>query len=94
MNNKKLIDRIKKLLALAGNNPNQAESELAMKRAQKLPSQIALTYLIHNRYGQRIHNEAFKSAWQRAIAKAVKKSGIERFGIAKPVENGSNSFDE
>lgn len=50
-----------------------------VKRAQKLPGQIASTYLIHNKYGQRVRNEAFKSAWQRTIAKAVKKSAIERF---------------
>lgn len=34
--NKKIVDRIKKLFALANNNPNIHESELAMKAAKKL----------------------------------------------------------
>ena len=32
----KLIDRIKKLLALSANNPNPHEAQIALKRAQKL----------------------------------------------------------
>ncbi len=36
MSNDKVIDRIKKLLALAGNNPNENEAEVAMKRAHRL----------------------------------------------------------
>lgn len=36
MNQEKLIEKIKKLLALASNNPNPHEAEVAMKRAHKL----------------------------------------------------------
>ncbi len=32
--NDKIIERLKKLLALAGNNPSQAEAEAAMAKAQ------------------------------------------------------------
>lgn len=35
-NKEKMVDRIKKLLALAGNNPNPNEAKLAMERANKL----------------------------------------------------------
>lgn len=34
--NDKIIERLKKLLALAGNNPSQAEAEAAMAKAQKV----------------------------------------------------------
>ena len=64
----------------------------AVKRAQKLPSQIASTYLIHNKRGQRIRDEAFKSAWQRAIAKAIKKSEIERFTFHDLKRKGVSDF--
>jgi integrase len=63
-----------------------------VRRAQKLPGQIASTYLIHNKYGQRVRNEAFKSAWQRAIAKAVKKSAIERFTFHDLKRKGVSDF--
>ena len=63
-----------------------------VRRAKRLPSQIASTYLIHNRYGQRIRNEAFKSAWQRAIAKAVENSGIERFTFHDLKRKGVSDF--
>jgi len=36
MEQNKLIDRIKKLLALSANNPNPHEAQVALKRAQKL----------------------------------------------------------
>ena len=36
MDQNKLIERIKKLLALSANNPNPHEAEVALKRAQKL----------------------------------------------------------
>lgn len=35
-NDSKLIDRLKKLLALAGNNPSQSEAEAAMAKAQAI----------------------------------------------------------
>lgn len=35
-NQDKIVDRIKKLLALAGNNPNPNEAKIAMERANKL----------------------------------------------------------
>ncbi len=63
-----------------------------VKRAQRLPSQIASTYLIHNKYGQRVRDEAFKSAWQRSIAKAIKKSGIERFTFHDLKRKGVSDF--
>ena len=34
MSREKIIERIRKLLALAGNNPNEAEAALAMEKAQ------------------------------------------------------------
>jgi hypothetical protein len=47
--NTKLIEKLKKLLALAGNNPSQAEAELAMAKAQALALEhgidIALAYI-------------------------------------------------
>lgn len=63
-----------------------------VRRAQKLASQIASTYLIHNKYGQRVRNEAFKSAWQRAIAKAVRNSAIERFTFHDLKRKGVSDF--
>lgn len=36
MEQQKIIERIKKLLALSANNPNPHEAEIALKRAQKL----------------------------------------------------------
>ena len=36
MEQNKLIERIKKLLALSANNPNPHEAQVALKRAQKL----------------------------------------------------------
>ena len=36
MEKEKIIDRIKKLLALSGNNPNEAEAEAALLKAQAL----------------------------------------------------------
>ena len=35
-NDSKLIDRLKKLLALAGNNPSQSEAEAALSKAQAI----------------------------------------------------------
>lgn len=42
-NTEKIVDRIRKLLALAGNNPNEHEAELAMKRAQALLAKYNMT---------------------------------------------------
>ena len=43
MNKNKLIERIKKLLAMASNNPNMHEAEIAMQRANKLLREHDLT---------------------------------------------------
>lgn len=45
MNQDKLISNIKKLFALAGNNPNQYEAEVAMKRAHKLLNENNLSMI-------------------------------------------------
>lgn len=50
-----------------------------VQRALKLQSTISTTYLIHDRKGQKIKGSAFSSAWTRAMNKAVKEKGIQRF---------------
>ncbi len=51
-----------------------------VKRAQKLPSNPAtMKHLIHDKRGQKIRSEAFKSAWGRLMKKAVKETGVKPF---------------
>lgn len=42
MNKEKLMDKVNKLLALAGNNPSEAEAQAAMLKAQKLIAEYNL----------------------------------------------------
>jgi integrase len=51
----------------------------AIDRALKLPSKIGTMRLIHNQAGQKYRYDAFNSAWERAMAKAVAADGIEPF---------------
>lgn len=51
----------------------------ALKRAQALPSTIGTMHLIHDSHGQKIRYDAFRSAWNTAMNKAVKLEGIDRW---------------
>ena len=42
MNKKQLVEKVKKLLALAGNNPNENEAQAAMLKAQKMIAEYNL----------------------------------------------------
>jgi len=51
-----------------------------VKRALKLPSNPAtMKHLIHDKRGQKIRSEAFKSAWGRLMKKAVRETGVKPF---------------
>jgi hypothetical protein len=53
----------------------------AVNRALKLPSTIGTMRLIHNQFGQKYRYDAFNSAWERSMAKAVDQEGIQPFRV-------------
>ncbi len=55
-------------------------------------SEIESFYIIHNRYGQRIPESAFKSAWTR-LKKKMKKAGIEPFNFHDLKAKGGTDFN-
>lgn len=74
MSKEKLLDRIKKLLALAGNNPNKNEAEIAMRRATKLLrdndlSMESVTEVENEVIGEQQEKNVQK--WTRIIYKGV-----------------------
>jgi len=74
MQQNKLIERIKKLLALSANNPNPHEAEVALKRAQKLlaendMSMESLAEVENEEVGESKGKNVQK--WTRIIYKAI-----------------------
>ena len=76
MEQNKLIERIKKLLALSANNPNPHEAEIALKRAQKLLAEndMSMTSLTE------IENEAIGESrgknvqlWSKRVYDAISR---------------------
>lgn len=76
MEQNKLIERIKKLLALSTNNPNPHEAQVALKRAQKLiaendMSMTSLTEVESEEIGESKGKNVQK--WTRIVYKAITK---------------------
>jgi len=74
MQQNKLIERIKKLLALSANNPNPHEAEVALKRAQKLlaendMSMESLAEVENEEVGESKGKNVQK--WTRIVYKAI-----------------------
>jgi hypothetical protein len=68
----KLIDRVKKLLALAGNNSNENEAAVATAKASRLIAEYNLTLSeLKDAGDERIQNEypsnGLKNSWERTI---------------------------
>ena len=79
MTDKNIISKIEKLLALAGNNPSEAEAQAAMLKAQKLMAENNLTMetLNQNKEPQKkeVVREWFKGGqscqWMRILGKVI-----------------------
>ena len=79
MADKNIISKIEKLLALAGNNPSEAEAQAAMLKAQKLMAENNLTMetLNSNKEPQKkgVVQEWFKGGqscqWMRILGKVI-----------------------
>ena len=79
MADKNIISKIEKLLALAGNNPSEAEAQAAMLKAQRLMAENNLTMetLNSNKEPQKkeVVQEWFKggqsSQWMRILGKVI-----------------------
>ena len=79
MTEKNIISKIEKLLALAGNNPSEAEAQAAMLKAQKLMAENNLTMetLNSNKEPQKkeVVQEWFKGGqscqWMRILGKVI-----------------------
>lgn len=74
MERNKLIERIKKLLALSANNPNPHEAQVALKRAQKLiaendMSMTSLTEVESEEVGESKGKNVLK--WTRIVYQAI-----------------------
>ncbi len=74
MERNKLIERIKKLLALSANNPNPHEAQVALKRAQKLlaendMSMTSITEVENEEVGESKGKNVQK--WNRIVYKAI-----------------------
>jgi Protein of unknown function (DUF2786) len=75
----KLTDRIRKLLALAGNNPSEAEAAAAMERASALMAEHNLTMAQINILGAnreertetQYEGQSVRQTWARSISDAV-----------------------
>lgn len=74
MTQEKLIDRIKKLLAMANNNDNSNEADIAMRRANKLLKDNDLNMLsLHEVSEEKVGSamQDFVRPWTRAIYSGV-----------------------
>src|SRR6516165_6134887 len=78
MTREKLAERIRKLLALAGNNPSEAEAAIAMERASALLAEHNLTMAEVETLGtddERIEgthkSERARQTWARSLWGAV-----------------------
>ncbi len=73
---KKIIDKIRKCLALAGNNPDEAEAESAMRQAHKLLAIHNLTMIEIKDEKEVIQDSwetSFSSPWVRHIVSNIAK---------------------
>jgi len=76
MTHSRLIDKIKKLLSMANNNPNKHESEIAMRRANKLLKEHDLTMLSLSEVEEEqisMSVEGGVTPWTRIIYRSVAK---------------------
>lgn len=64
----------------------------AVAAARVLPGDNPDGYLVHDRNGNKIRPTAFRSAWVRAMAQAVKKDQIERFTFHDLKAKGVSDF--
>jgi hypothetical protein len=79
----KLVDRIRKLLALAGNNPSEAEAGAAMERAAALMAEHNLTLAEvetlgteNERIEERYQGKRARQTWARSIWGAVARLNL------------------
>lgn len=91
----KLADRIRKLLALAGNNPSEAEAAAAMERASALMAEHNLTMAKVTTLGtedERIaadhDGQHARMTWARAIWGAVARLNFCLYSYRTPEPNG------
>lgn len=67
--------------------------EEAISLLKGIPEQISSVWLLHDRKGQAIRDESFKTAWGRLMTKAVKEKGIERFHFHDLKAKGVSDFE-
>lgn len=91
----KLADRIRKLLALAGNNPSEAEAASAMERAAALMTEHNLTMAevealgsADRRVEQRYEGQRGRQTWARSIWGAVARLNFCFYFYHRPSPRG------
>lgn len=90
----KVIERIKKLLALANNNPNEAEAEAAMAKAQAMLEQhnLDVASIGHTAQGRPRKDQKQKGGlygWQRKLWENVAKLNFCHYWSLKGLKRGS-----
>jgi hypothetical protein len=93
----KMLDRVRKLMALAGNNPNEAEAQAAANKAAALLAEYNLTLAdVEAKEGDEfvIEQDLMTSSypWRRQIANAVAHLYFCRY-FYQPVKKGKSKYD-
>lgn len=90
----KTIERIKKLLALANNNPNEAEAEAAMAKAQEMleAHNLDMSVIGNTAQGRPRADQKQKGGlygWQRSLWQAVAEMNFCNYWSIKGLKAGS-----
>lgn len=92
--NSKIVERIKKLLALAANNPNEHEAQVAAAKAQEMleAHNLDMAQLGHTAQGRPRADQKQKGGlygWQRSLWKAVAELNFCHYWSIKGLAAGS-----